>query len=401
VGARVALADRATASDGEALAAMLETVGASVMQATPATWRMLLDAGWRGRPQMRMFCGGEALPRELADRLLGCGRELWNVYGPTETTVWSTVERVQPGQTAIAIGRPIDNTEVYIVDKHLQLVPAGIPGELLIGGLGVAKGYLDRPELTAEKFIADTLGQRANARLYRTGDLARWRRDGRLEAIGRIDHQVKLRGFRIELGEIESVLAAHDAVAQAVVVCREDRPGDKRLVAYLVAAEGEIDIAALRTAARERLPEYMMPSAFVTMERLPLTPNGKVDRRALPAPDADAFAVAEYTPPRNAEEETLVALWAEVLGRPQIGIHDNFFDLGGHSLLATQLVTRMQKALGADIGLRMMFEAPTVAQFAELLLNNRMKDIDEDTLAAMMQQLEGLSDADIQAILAG
>ena len=403
VGARVALADRATASDGEALAAMLDAVDASVMQATPATWRMLLDAGWRGRPQMRMFCGGEALPRELADRLLASGRELWNVYGPTETTVWSTVERVQPGQEPIAIGRPIDNTEVYIVDKHMQLVPAGIPGELLIGGLGVAKGYLDRPELTAEKFVADTLGQRAGSRVYRTGDLARWRRDGRLEAIGRIDHQVKLRGFRIELGEIESVLAAHEAVAQAVVICREDRPGDKRLVAYMVAAGGEIDIVALRAAARERLPEYMMPSAFVTMEQLPLTPNGKVDRRALPAPDADAFAAAttEYAGPRNAEEEALAAMWAEVLGRPRVSIHDNFFDLGGHSLLATQLVTRMQKALGSDIGLRMMFEAPTVAQFAELLMAQRMQNIDEDALNAMLQQLEGMSEEDIQALLAG
>jgi aryl carrier-like protein len=282
-------------------------------------------------------------------------------------------------------------------------VPAGIPGELLIGGLGVAQGYLDRPELTAEKFIVDSLSQRADGRLYRTGDLARWRRDGRLEVVGRIDHQVKLRGFRIELGEIESVLAAHDRVAQAVVICREDRPGDKQLVAYVVAAEGnvEIDVATLRAAARERLPEYMMPSAFVTMEQLPLTPNGKVDRRALPAPDADAFAVAEYTAPRNAEEETLAVLWAEVLGRPQIGIHDNFFDLGGHSLLATQLVTRMQKALGGDIGLRMMFEAPTVAQFAELVLSQRMQNIDEDALAAMLQQLEDLSEADIQAMLAG
>ena len=403
VGARVALADRATVGDGEALAEMLDAVDASVMQATPATWRMLLDAGWRGRPTMRLFCGGEALPRELADRLLSRGRELWNVYGPTETTVWSTVERVQPGQASITIGQPIDNTEVYVVDKHLQLVPAGIPGELLIGGLGVAQGYLDRPELTAEKFIVDSLGQRGDGRLYRTGDLARWRRDGRLEVVGRIDHQVKLRGFRIELGEIESVLAAHASVAQAMVICREDRPGDKQLVAYVVAAEGdvEIDVATLRAAARERLPEYMMPSAFVTMEQLPLTPNGKVDRRALPAPDADAFAVAEYTAPRNAEEETLVVLWAEVLGRPQIGIHDNFFDLGGHSLLATQLVTRMQKTLGGDIGLRMMFEAPTVAQFAELVMSQRMQNIDEDALAAMLQQLEDLSEADIQAMLAG
>ena len=401
VGARIALADRSTAGDGEALAAMLDAVDASVMQATPATWRMLLEAGWGGRPQMRLLCGGEALPRDLADRLLGCGRELWNVYGPTETTVWSTLEQVLPGNDAIAIGRPIDNTEVYIVDKRMHPVPAGVPGELLIGGLGVAQGYLDRPELTAEKFILDPFGKRPDGRLYRTGDLARWRRDGRLEAIGRIDHQVKLRGFRIELGEIESVLAAHEAVAQAVVICREDRSGDKRLVAYLVATGGEIDIAALRAAARERLPEYMMPSAFVSLAQLPLTPNGKVDRRALPAPDADAFAVAEYTAPRNAEEETLVAIWAEVLGRPQVGIHDNFFDMGGHSLLATQLVTRMQKALGGDIGLRMMFEAPTVARFSELLMTQRMQSIGDDALAGMLQQLEGLSEADIQALLAG
>jgi amino acid adenylation domain-containing protein len=401
VGARVALAERATAGDGEALAAMLEAVDASVMQATPATWRMLLDSGWRGRPTMRLLCGGEALPRDLADRLLACGSELWNVYGPTETTVWSTLERVHPGQEPIAIGHPIDNTEVYIVDKRMRPVPIGIPGELLIGGLGVAQGYLDRPELTAEKFIADTLGSRADGRLYRTGDLARWRRDGRLEAIGRIDHQVKLRGFRIELGEIESVLGAHEQVAQAVVICREDRAGDKRLVAYLVPAAGEVDIVSLRTAARLSLPEYMMPSAFVALEQLPLTPNGKIDRRALPAPDADAFVAAEYTAPRNAEEEQLAALWAEVLGRPRIGIHDNFFDLGGHSLLATQLVTRMQKALGGDIGLRMMFEAPTVAEFAELLLRERMANLDEDALAGMLQQLEELSEADIQAMLAG
>ena len=344
---------------------------------------------------MRMFCGGDALQRDLADRLLGCGSELWNVYGPTETTVWSTVERVRPGREAIAIGHPIDNTEVYVVDKHMRPAPIGIPGELLIGGLGVSQGYLDRPELTAEKFIADTFGPRAGGRLYRTGDLARWRRDGRLEAIGRIDHQVKLRGFRIELGEIESVLGAHEQVAQAVVVCREDRPGDKRLVAYLVAKAGEVDIAALRASARTCLPEYMLPSAFVVLEQLPLTPNGKVDRRALPMPEGDAFVVAEYVGPRNAEEEVLAGLWADVLGLPRIGIHDNFFDLGGHSLLATQLVTRMQKALGGDIGLRMMFEAPTVAGFAELLLRQRMENIDEDELAGMLQQLEALSEADI------
>jgi amino acid adenylation domain-containing protein len=404
VGARVALADRATASDGDALARLLDAVGATVMQATPATWRMLLDAGWHGRPGMRLLCGGEALSRELADRLLGCGSELWNVYGPTETTVWSTIERVQPGEGAISIGRPIDNTSVYVVDARMQPVPVGVPGELLIGGLGVAQGYLDRPELTAEKFIADPFGARAGGRLYRTGDLARWRRDGRLEVIGRIDHQVKLRGFRIELGEIESVLVARDDVAEAVVVCREDRPDDKRLVAYVVPAAGDaaaIDIAALRATARERLPEYMVPSAWMVLERMPLTPNGKVDRRALPVPEGDDAAVEAYVAPVTPEEIVVAEMWADVLGKPRVGLHDNFFDLGGHSLLANQLVSRMQKRFGGDIGLRMVFEAPTVAQFAGKLLEMRLGSVDEAALAGMLDQLEGLSEADILALLDG
>ncbi|MBX3712883.1 MAG: amino acid adenylation domain-containing protein [Lysobacter sp.] len=404
VGARVALADRATASEGEALARLLDAVEATVMQATPATWRMLLDAGWRGRPGMRLLCGGEALPRELADRLLGCGSELWNVYGPTETTVWSTIERVQPGEGAISIGRPIDNTSVYVVDARMQPVPAGVPGELLIGGLGVAQGYLDRPELTAEKFVDDPFGALAGGRLYRTGDLARWRRDGTLEVIGRIDHQVKLRGFRIELGEIESVLLVRDDVAEAVVVCREDRPGDKRLVAYVVPAAGEasaIDIAALRATARERLPEYMVPSAWVLLDRMPLTPNGKVDRRALPVPEGDDAAAEAYVAPVTPEEIALAEMWAEVLGKPRVGLHDNFFDLGGHSLLANQLVSRMQKRFGGDIGLRMVFEAPTVAQFAGKLLEMRLGSVDEAALAGMLDQLEGLSEADILAMLDG
>lgn len=402
VGARIALADRATAGDGEALATLLERVQATVMQATPATWRMLLDAGWTGRAGMRLFCGGEALPRDLADRLLGCGSALWNLYGPTETTVWSTVEQVRPGEGAVSIGRPIANTEVYIVDGKQRLLPIGIPGELLIGGLGVTQGYLDRPELTAEKFIADPFGPRPQGRLYRTGDLARWRRDGRLEVIGRIDHQVKLRGFRIELGEIESVLAASAQVAQAVVICREDRPGDKRLVAYLIPADAAagIDTAALRNTARERLPDYMLPSAVVVLEKYPLTPNGKVDRRALPAPDAGADSGGDaYVAPRTPEEEILATLWAEVLGRPQVGVHDDFFAMGGHSLLATQLVTRMQKALGDDINLRMLFEHPTVAGLADALLRQRMAEVDEAALAGMLNELEGLSDADLEALL--
>ncbi|KRD73971.1 non-ribosomal peptide synthetase [Lysobacter sp. Root983] len=398
VGARIALADRATAADGAALARLIDSAGASAMQATPATWRMLLDAGWRGRAQLRLLCGGEALPRELADRLLAHGAQLWNLYGPTETTVWSAVERVRADDAAVSIGRPLANTEIHIVDARGQLVPVGVPGELLIGGLGVARGYLARPELSAEKFVPDRYGARIGARLYRTGDLARRLRDGRIEVLGRIDHQVKLRGFRIELGEIEAVLAEHPQVGQAVVVCREDRPGDKRLVAYVI---GQADAAELRAHARQRLPEYMLPSAYVTLAQYPLTPNGKVDRKALPAPDAEALETHAYVAPRNGEEETLARLWAEVLGLERVGIHDDFFELGGHSLLATQLITRVQKAFGGEIALRALFEAPSVAGFAELLLRQRMDSVDADALASMLDQLEGLSDDDIQLLLAG
>jgi len=410
VGARIVLADRATAADGSALARLLASSGATLMQATPATWRMLLEAGWRGRPGLRILTGGEALSRELADRLLDCGDALWNLYGPTETTVWSALERVTAGSEPISIGRPLANTEIYVVDRRLRPVPAGVPGELLIGGVGVARGYLRRPELTAEKFIPAMynapmpFGTRSGGpggRLYRTGDLARWRRDGRLEVLGRLDNQVKLRGFRIELGEIESVLAEHPAVRQAVVVCREDRPGDKRLVAYVVSQNGDVPASAdLRSFVKTRTPDYMVPSTCVVLERFPLTPNGKVDRRALPAPEAASSEGRGAAPPRNGEEETLARLWAEVLGVERVGIDDDFFDLGGHSLLATQLVGRIQKAFGGDVPLRLLFEAPTVAGFAERLLHQRVESVDAGALAGMLEQLESLSDAEIQLLLA-
>ncbi|WP_064746519.1 non-ribosomal peptide synthetase [Lysobacter antibioticus] len=403
VGARIVLADRETATDGLALARLLESSRSTVMQATPATWRMLLDAGWRAPAGLRLLCGGEALPRELADRLLADGAQLWNLYGPTETTVWSALERVR-SDGAICVGRPMANTQIYVVDRALRPVPAGVPGELLIGGLGVARGYLGRPQLTAEKFVPDPFGATPGARLYRTGDLARWRRDGRLEVLGRIDHQIKLRGFRIELGEIEAVLAEHPSVHQAVAICREDRPGDQRLVAYAVARAGQrIDVEALRALAKRRLPDYMLPSAWVALEAMPLTPNGKVDRRALPAPDAAAEAAAgeRYVAPRNAEEETLAALWAETLGRERVGIEDDFFALGGHSLLATRLLSRINQSFAVQATLRALFEAPTVAGFSAWLSEHRMSGLDAEDLAGMLDRLEGLSDDEIQALLAG
>ena len=337
-------------------------------------------------------CGGDALDQELAAELAELAIPVWNFYGPTESTVWTTcglIKKVaqtsvcdssQEGQdrgqsqtkvyaTLNSIGRPIANLEVYLLDQSLQLVPPGVAGELFIGGAGLARGYLNRPELTAEKFIPNPFSVQPGARLYRTGDLARRRRNGKLEFAGRSDSQVKLRGFRVELGEIESALADHPSVAQAVVVIREERAQDKRLVAYIVAADDHSPAASeLRKYLQLSLPDYMVPSAFVLLDEMPLTPNNKVDRRALPAPD---YAAAEqenrFLEPRTPLEEILVDIWGRVLYHDRVGIHDNFFEIGGHSLLATQVISRIRDAFQVELPLRALFEAPTIAGLAEKL----------------------------------
>lgn len=370
VGASVVLADRDTAMDGGALAALLRDSGATVMQATPASWRMLLDADWHGHERFKALCGGEPMPPDLAARLLPRCGSLWNLYGPTETTIWSTcacVDWTPAGQMPdIHIGRPIANTTVRILGANGELCPRGVPGEICIGGEGVTLGYLDRPELNAERFIADRFSASAAACLYRTGDRGRWRADGNLEHLGRLDFQVKVRGYRIELGEIESNLAVHPSVASTVVLAREDRPGDVRLVAYVVpAAHQSIDEAALLAHLRGSLPDYMLPQHVVTIDAMPLLPNGKIDRKALPAPDPAARNGHEHTPPRNALERAVADAMARVLGVPEIGIHDNFFALGGHSLLAAQLTSRLNLDLDAGLSLRALFDAPTVARLAE------------------------------------
>ncbi|MCG3148783.1 MAG: D-alanine--poly(phosphoribitol) ligase subunit 1 [Verrucomicrobiae bacterium] len=360
VGGRVVLASRETAADGARLAALLASSGATVMQATPITWRLLFEAGWPGGSQLRVFCGGEAFPRDLATRLLATGAEVWNLYGPTETTIWSTVYRVAPGEGAIPIGWPIDNTQCLIFDDKMQPVTAGEPGELLIGGLGVARGYLNRPELTAEKFVVIN-----GARLYRTGDLARIRPDGLIECLGRIDHQVKIRGFRIELGEIETVLAQHSLVKEAVVVAREDAPGEKRLVAYLAtAAPAEIDQDQLRVLLRSQLPEYMVPAAFCTLAQLPRTPNGKIDRKALPAPTVEA---PRPLPAGTPLEEAIAGIWREVLGVGVVGLHSNFFDLGGHSLLMGRVHAKLKDFLKRDVSIVELYQHPTISKLAAYL----------------------------------
>ena len=386
-GAKAVIAERAISTDGKRLAQFIKDSGSTLVQATPASWRMLLDAGWQGDKKLKLLCGGEPLPRDLADALLDRCGELWNVYGPTETTVWSVLDRVTK-DGPITIGRPIHNMHMYIADASFQLVPDGVPGELLIGGIGLGHGYVNREQMTAERFIQHPFSDDPNARVYRSGDIARWRRDGRLEILGRSDNQIKLRGYRIELGEIEGSLREHAGVRQAVVLCREDRPGDKRLVAYAVPESPEVSIADLRGHLRAVLPEYMVPSAFVLMEKFPISPNGKVDRRALPVPEISDLDVVTSAPPRTPEEQQLAGIWSQVLGVGAIGIHDDFFALGGHSLLATQLIARVSREFGADIPLRRLFEAPTIAGFAEFVV------------ADLLQRAEQLSDEEIEALLA-
>jgi amino acid adenylation domain-containing protein len=366
-GGRVVVAAHQDAADPRRLAGLLERSQATVLQATPTTWRMLVDSGWTGRPGLKALCGGEALPRVLADQLLERGLELWNMYGPTESTIWSTICKVEAGEP-LTIGRPIANTSLYILDDALQPMPVGVPGELHIGGDGLARGYLGLPDLTAERFVGDPFADNADARMYKTGDLARYRADGTVEFLGRGDLQVKVRGFRIELGEIETALARRPGVIAAVAVAREDVPGDARLVAYVVF---DPDVAespnALRRSLEDVLPAYMIPSAVVSLDELPLTPNGKIDRKALPAPTFERTPDSTYRPPRTELEQMLVTIWESELGIELLGIADDFFDLGLTSVVAARLFARLERELGTTLPLGALFQAPTVERLAELI----------------------------------
>lgn len=360
-GGCVIVAPQPAQGDGYRLAELIERAHPTYMQGTPATWRLLLDAGWRGSPDLTIVCGGEALNRTLADQLLSRSARLFNGYGPTETAIYSTLEPVRPDGASVPIGRPLANTRVYVLDQRRQLVPAGVAGELYIAGAGVALGYWRREELTAERFPADPF---AGGRMYRTGDLVRWRSDGRLDYLGRLDDQVKLRGFRIELGEVQAALAAHPSIRAVAVALRQEA-----LVAFCVWREGlQIDAAAMRAFLGARLPAHMIPARFVALDKLPLLPNGKVDRRSLEAlddgPRARAGAAAE---PRDEIERRLVAIWEELLGAAPAGVHDDFFELGGHSLLAARAVARIESAFGKRLPLAALFETPTIAGIANQL----------------------------------
>ncbi|MEM9291572.1 MAG: amino acid adenylation domain-containing protein [Acidobacteriota bacterium] len=409
VGAEVVVATAQEVTDGAALARRLESAEISILQATPVTWELLLAAGWRspgaGRRGLRALCGGEALPADLARRLLealGEAGSLWNLYGPTETTVWSATQRVHRESLAegwVDLGGPIANTEIHLLGAGHEPVPVGVPGELYIGGAGLARGYGGRPALTAERFVVDPFCGRPGARLYRTGDLARRREDGTLAFIGRLDHQVKIRGLRIELGEIETTLEDLSAVRRCVALVREDRPGDRRLVAYLepapgasgaagraaagadtgadigvaVGAEERLETSRLREHCGRHLPEYMIPSHFVVVDRWPLTPNGKIDRRQL-RPVAAAATSGSFVAPRSALERRLAALWQEVLGVDEIGVEESFFEAGGHSLLLLTVHGRLRQELGVELPVAEMFQFPTISQLAQRLSQEQRQE---------------------------
>ena len=365
-GASIVAADRETIADAGKLAALIRNCGPTVMQATPVTWRMLLASGWAGSPTLKILCGGEAFPRDLAASLAGKCASLWNMYGPTETTVWSTCAQVTDTSRAPLIGRPIAGTTVHVVDENLELVPPGVAGELLIGGAGVTLGYLGRPELTQERFLPDRFAPRGAegrpALLYRTGDLVRFQADGSLEYLSRLDDQVKVRGFRIELGEIEAILAQHPLVERAVVTCREERPGDTRLVAHVVPKGTPGPTAAdLREHLRATLPEYMVPQHFVEIGEIPLTPAGKIDRRHLPMLDLNTSSGhVTFRAPGTGTERHLHGIWSRVLQSDVIDIDDNFFDIGGHSLLAVEMFSGIRVTFGVELPLATLFDAPTI-----------------------------------------
>jgi amino acid adenylation domain-containing protein len=372
VGARVVIASRAVARDPARLLELSKTCRATVMQATPATWRMLVQSGWTGQRELKILCGGEKLSRDLADLLVDRAGSVWNVYGPTETTIWSTVGRVEKDALPVSIGRPVANTQVYILDDAGKPVPTGVAGELYIGGAGLARGYWNQPELTKQRFIDDPFGA-PGSRLYRTGDEARFREDGNIECLGRKDDQVKIRGYRIELGEIETTLRQNPAVKDSAVIARDTENGESQLVAFVVPAipEAAADGDALRSRLQQILPEYMVPAVFVNVPELPITPTGKIDRRALKSALAiSATSVTElekFVAPRSDLERKLVDIFERVLEVRPVSITGSFFSLGGHSLLAVKLFSEIAKLCGSKLPPSTVFRAPTVELLAKLL----------------------------------
>jgi amino acid adenylation domain-containing protein len=404
-GADLVIASADEAREPDRLWSLIEQTGATAMQATPQTWRLLASAGGIPGGLRLRLCGGETFPADLAEALMAPGATVWNLYGPTETTVWSAAGAVTSAAGAAGIGPPIDHTRVYVLDERLMPVPVGVVGEVCLAGRGVARGYHGQPRLTARSFRPDPWSGEPAARLYRTGDLGRWREGGGLELIGRNDHQVKIRGFRIECGEIEAVLRAHRDVRQAAVIT-VSRAGEPVLVGYIVPRRGSAAalpgtdlLAELRPHLRAALPDYMIPALVVALPALPLTPNAKVDRAALPAPQWDApQPEAGRVPPRNPVETVLARIWGDLLGTGSLaGVHDNLFALGGHSLTATRFVARVADTYGVSLPVHRVFAGPTIAELAEAVSADPDFGITADS--PRQAELDALSDEDLDELL--
>ena len=370
-GGELILAPKSVTADPRQLNELFVSSQPSVMQATPATWRALIEAGWQGSSTLRILCGGEALPRDLAEALIQRSGEVWNVYGPTETTIWSTLARVTSGEGPVPIGRPLANTSIHILDKYRNTAPIGVVGELFIGGAGLAHGYRHRADLTAERFV-EIRGER----LYRTGDLARYRPDGTILCLGRVDNDEKIRGYRVAVEEIEGALAEHPEIVAAAVRSWPDASGERALAAYIVTrGDTPPSRAALREHLARTLPDYMIPSHFEHLPALPMTPNAKVDRKALPQPGS--AGTREIEPPRGETEEKLAVIWCDLLRIGQVSRDDSFFELGGHSLLVARLLVRIEQQWGRRIGMAEFFQAPTLDKLAERIDGNAIADLGE------------------------
>lgn len=391
-GAELVLADMESAKDGRVLLDIVESQNIKMMQATPSTWRMMIEAGWEKKLPLKILCGGEALPKDLAEKLLARCTSLWNMYGPTETTIWSAVKQIKSNDESITIGRPIDNTQLFILDEYLKPLPEGSIGEIYIGGDGVARGYLNRADLTTERFINNPFSGFVGNKIYRTGDLGKFVEGGEVQCLGRIDHQVKIHGYRIELEEIEQALIKQKGIKEAVVVANQDR-----LVAYLVPDadlqwtsnndvqysedwQQQQELAKWKQGIKDLLPDYMVPKDFILLKKLPLTPNGKIDRNSLPKPVRNTEAqLKKFALPRTDKEKLIAGIWAKLLGVKEVSIYDDFFELGGHSLIAVQAMTMLEKETGVRLPLASLFEAPTVEKLSQLLEQDK-KTLSFDSL---------------------
>ncbi len=366
VGAKVVLASEEMNTNPLLLTETLDTHKVNFFQATPATWRLLLDTDWAGRADLKALCGGDMLNRKMANQILEKVGSLWNVYGPTETTVWATCGQIKQDDSPITIGKPIANVQIYILDHHLQPVPIGVTGEIHIAGEGLGRAYINKPQLTQERFIPSVFKPNTDQRMYKTGDLARYLPDGSIEILGRKDHQVKVQGYRVELGEINAVLSQHPSVNDSIVIAQTEPGGEKKLIAFFVPKDNfKPETTELRTFLGTRLPNYMIPFFFVKMDVFPLSPNGKVDRKALLIPE-EITNHPNYVAPRNEKEEIMVQIWKSVLGIERIGVHDNFFELGGASIQSIQVVTKANM-YGYKISVEHLFAHQTIAEIVEFM----------------------------------